>query len=134
MLITLSRRTTICQSFAEVQLTCVAPLGAVSHRFNFLIIRHCDGLDVTVNKNSDGINEITDISPLLSSFCVQTPTQGSPEVQEVLLGGGLLSGDAQKIPRWAREDCSSALCDPTNFDIKFNPGKHIPALGRADRK
>ena len=32
MLITLSRRTTICQSVAEVQLTVVAPLGAVSHR------------------------------------------------------------------------------------------------------
>ena len=35
MLITLSRRTAICQSVAEVQLTGVAPLGAVSHRFNF---------------------------------------------------------------------------------------------------
>ena len=35
MLITLSRRTTICQSVAEVWLTAVAPLGAVSHRFNF---------------------------------------------------------------------------------------------------
>ena len=30
MLITLSRRTAICQSVAEVQLTGVAPLGAVS--------------------------------------------------------------------------------------------------------
>ena len=36
MLITLSRRTVICQSVAEVQLTGVAPLGAVSHRFIFL--------------------------------------------------------------------------------------------------
>ena len=35
MLITLSRRTAICQSVAEVYLTGVAPLGAVSHRFNF---------------------------------------------------------------------------------------------------
>ena len=35
MLITLSRRTAICQSVAEVQLTGVAPLVAVSHRFNF---------------------------------------------------------------------------------------------------
>ena len=35
MLITLSRRAAICHSFAEVQLTGVAPLGAVSHRFNF---------------------------------------------------------------------------------------------------
>ena len=35
MLITLSRRTAICQSVAEVQLTGVAPFGAVSHRFNF---------------------------------------------------------------------------------------------------
>ena len=32
MLITLSRRTAICQSVAEVQLTGVAPLGSVSHR------------------------------------------------------------------------------------------------------
>ena len=40
MLITLSRRTTICHSLAEVSLTGVAPLGAVSHRFdfNFIII------------------------------------------------------------------------------------------------
>ena len=36
MLITLSRRTAICQSAAEVYLTGVAPLGAVRHRFNFL--------------------------------------------------------------------------------------------------
>ena len=35
MLITLSRRTAIFQSVAEVYLTGVAPLGAVSHRFNF---------------------------------------------------------------------------------------------------
>ena len=33
MLITLSRRTAICQSFAEVCLNGMAPLGAVSHRF-----------------------------------------------------------------------------------------------------
>ena len=33
MLITLSRRTAICQSVVEVQLTRVASLGAVSHRF-----------------------------------------------------------------------------------------------------
>ena len=38
MLITLSRRAAICQSVAEFQLTGVAPLGAVSHRFNLLII------------------------------------------------------------------------------------------------
>ena len=30
-----TRRTAICQSVAEVLLTGVAPLGAVSHRFNF---------------------------------------------------------------------------------------------------
>ena len=35
MLITLSRRTAICQSVVEVQLTGVAPLGAVSQIFNF---------------------------------------------------------------------------------------------------
>ena len=35
MLITLSRRTAICQSVTEVYLTGVALLGAVSHRFNF---------------------------------------------------------------------------------------------------
>ena len=34
MLITLSRRAAICQSVAEVLLTGVVPLGAVSHRFN----------------------------------------------------------------------------------------------------
>ena len=33
MLITLSRPTSICQSVAEVWVTVVAPLGAVSHRF-----------------------------------------------------------------------------------------------------
>ena len=37
MLITLSRRAAICQSLAEVQLTGLAPLGAVSHRFNFFL-------------------------------------------------------------------------------------------------
>ena len=36
MLITLSRRTAICQSVAEISLTGVAPLGAVSHRFNLI--------------------------------------------------------------------------------------------------
>ena len=40
MLITLSRRTAISQSVAEVWLTGVAPLGAVSHRFN-LIFFNC---------------------------------------------------------------------------------------------
>ena len=35
MLITLSHCAAICQSVAEVQFTGVAPLGAVSHRFNF---------------------------------------------------------------------------------------------------
>ena len=39
MLITLSRRTAICQSVSEVYLTDVAPLGAVSHRFNFNLKR-----------------------------------------------------------------------------------------------
>ena len=38
MLITLSRRSAICQSVAEVQLTGVTPLGAVSHRFIFLLL------------------------------------------------------------------------------------------------
>ena len=38
MLITLSRRAAICQSVAEVKLTGMAPLGAVRHRFNFIII------------------------------------------------------------------------------------------------
>ena len=37
MVITLSRRTSICQSVAEVYLTGVTPLGAVSHRFNLLL-------------------------------------------------------------------------------------------------
>ena len=37
MLITLSRRTAICQSVSEVKLTDVAPLGAVSHRFNYFL-------------------------------------------------------------------------------------------------
>ena len=38
MLITLSRRTAICQSVAEVYLTGVGPLGAASHRFIIIII------------------------------------------------------------------------------------------------
>ena len=38
MLITLSRRTAICQSVAEVELTGVAPLGAVGHRINLILI------------------------------------------------------------------------------------------------
>ena len=48
MLITLSRRAANCQSVAEVSLTGVAPLGAVSHRFkfNFLIIIKC--LKITI--------------------------------------------------------------------------------------
>ena len=37
MLITLSRCSAICQSVALVQLTGVAPLGAESHRFFFLL-------------------------------------------------------------------------------------------------
>ena len=36
MLITLSHRAAICQSVSEVQLTGVAPLGAVSHRFKLI--------------------------------------------------------------------------------------------------
>ena len=39
MLIGLSRRTVICQSIAEVYLTGVAPLEAVSHRF--ILIYYC---------------------------------------------------------------------------------------------
>ena len=35
LLITLSRRTAICLSVAELKWTGGAPLGAVSHRFNF---------------------------------------------------------------------------------------------------
>ena len=38
MLITISRCTAICQSVAEVYLTGVAPLGAVSHRIIIIII------------------------------------------------------------------------------------------------
>ena len=38
MLITLSHHTDICQSVAEVWLTDVAPMGAVSHRFNLTLI------------------------------------------------------------------------------------------------
>ena len=38
MLITLSRRTAICQSVVEVEYGGVAPLGAAIHRFNFLIL------------------------------------------------------------------------------------------------
>ena len=38
MLITLSRRTAICESVAEFWLTGVAPLGALSHRFDFLFL------------------------------------------------------------------------------------------------
>ena len=37
MLITLFRRIVICQSVTEVYLTGVTPLGAVSHRFIFLL-------------------------------------------------------------------------------------------------
>ena len=45
MLITLTRRTVICQSVAEVKLTGVAPLGAVSHilfNFNIYLCRNLD--------------------------------------------------------------------------------------------
>ena len=38
MLITLSRHTLICQSVAEVQVTGVTPLGAVSPRLNYMYI------------------------------------------------------------------------------------------------
>jgi hypothetical protein len=38
MLITLSGRTAICQLVAEVKLTGVTPLGAVSHIFEFFIL------------------------------------------------------------------------------------------------
>ena len=38
MLITLSRRTAICQSFADVKLTGVAPLRAVSYKFILILI------------------------------------------------------------------------------------------------
>ena len=41
MLITLSRRTAICQSVAEVQLTSVVTLGAVSHRFIYFYVVYC---------------------------------------------------------------------------------------------
>jgi hypothetical protein len=40
MLIILSRRTAICQSVAEVYLTSVAPLGALSHRFDLIGYSH----------------------------------------------------------------------------------------------
>ena len=36
MLIALCRRAAICQSVSEVLLTGVAPLGALSHRFNLI--------------------------------------------------------------------------------------------------
>jgi len=38
MPITLSRRTVVCQSVAEVYLIGVSPLGAVSHLFNLILI------------------------------------------------------------------------------------------------
>ena len=38
MLITLSHRATIFQSVAEAWLTGMAPLGAVNHRFNLILI------------------------------------------------------------------------------------------------
>ena len=44
MVITLSRRASICQSVAEVKLTGVAPLGAVSHRFNFNLTSTTDNI------------------------------------------------------------------------------------------
>ena len=48
MLITLSRRTAICQSVVEVWLTGVVPLGAVSDRFFYFIIlcSHKIGKDI----------------------------------------------------------------------------------------
>ena len=52
MTITLSCRIAICQSVAEVQLTGVASLGAVSHRFNLISITiRC----ITVNKLIKGL-------------------------------------------------------------------------------
>ena len=44
MLITLSRRAAICQSVAEVQLTGLAPLGAVSHRLRLYYSKPQDQL------------------------------------------------------------------------------------------
>ena len=38
MLITLSRRAAICLSVVEILLIDLAPLGAVNHKFNFIII------------------------------------------------------------------------------------------------
>ena len=38
MLITLSRRSAICQSISEVKLTGVAPMGTVSHRLIFKFV------------------------------------------------------------------------------------------------
>ena len=52
MLITLSRRVAICQSVAEVQLTGVTPLGAVSHRFNFFIIPSKTGKALFISKRN----------------------------------------------------------------------------------
>ena len=53
MLITLSRRTANFQSVAENYLTGVTPLGAVSHRFiflmNFYIIKFNFGAEKSVN-------------------------------------------------------------------------------------
>ena len=47
MLITLSRRTAICYSVAEVQLTGVAPIGAVSHRFDLIFDSlHCSFFEI----------------------------------------------------------------------------------------
>ena len=58
MLITLSRRTVICQSDAEVQLTGVAPLGAGSHRFNFfkqfLLYQNCCTTPISIESNIAG--------------------------------------------------------------------------------
>ena len=55
MLITLSRRTAICQSVSEVYLTSVVPLGAVSHRFNFDFNRN---KKTKTTRDFAGVNEI----------------------------------------------------------------------------
>jgi hypothetical protein len=49
MIITLSSCTSLCQSVAEVSLSGVAPLGAISHRFNLIITKvskldYCHGI------------------------------------------------------------------------------------------
>ena len=58
MLITLSRRAAICQSVAQVYLTGVAPLGAVSHRFNFLKFFYCANI-WQFNQNAEKFHTFT---------------------------------------------------------------------------